>query len=414
MTNNKSRNIVITIKQKIKMKKVVLFVALLAFGISATAQTMKVQSAYADMKNNRLAAAMKNIDAACEHESTKSDAKTWHYAGLIYAKFVEVSQTDEKLYKKQKNNTPIPELAEKSKQAIFKSIEIERANQTNEYIAANTNTLNYIVIYQFDQALNTFNSGKYAESIPLFEDVVKSSIIARNKEVEMKANFCIAMAYDAIKDKEKAVDMYRKLVKANTKEEPVYINLFLANKQAKEMDKAINVLKAGVRNIPTSYQILGLLAGAYIETGNKEEAAKVTEQLKTMSEGKPEVIVIVGDILRDAGDTEGAIQMYNKSLQLKPEQTESNFGLGVLYFNWAVDLLDKADKLPLEETQEYDKLKEEAKQKFILAIPFFEKVLSIKQKDINTLNALKVIYSRLEMADKYKEVNAVLESLKNK
>ncbi|HBN05164.1 MAG TPA: methyltransferase, partial [Bacteroidales bacterium] len=64
------------------MKRVIFLVALIAFGFSATAQTMKVQSAYADMKNNRLANAKKNIDAACENESTKNDPKTWHYAGL--------------------------------------------------------------------------------------------------------------------------------------------------------------------------------------------------------------------------------------------------------------------------------------------------------------------------------------------
>ncbi|MDD2488035.1 MAG: tetratricopeptide repeat protein [Bacteroidales bacterium] len=398
------------------MKKIILFVALIVFGLSAFAQTMKVQSAYADMKNKRLAEAKKNIDAACEHESTKSDAKTWHYTGLIYAKLVEVSQTDQKLYKKQKIETPIPELAEISKQAIMKSMEIEKAAQTNEYTAANSNTLNYITIYQFDIALNTFNSGKYAESIPLFEDVVKGAVASRNKEVEMKSNFCIAMAYDATKQKDKAIEMYRQLVKQNTKEEAVYINLFIANKKANELDKAINVLKIGVKNLPSNYRLLGLLSGAYIETGNKVEADKTIATLKsisdTITENKPSVLVIIGDVLRDANNTEDAIAMYNKSLELKPVQTEANYGLGVLHFNSAVDLKEKADNLPFDATEQYDKLQKESKEKFSLAIPFFEKVLTSKPKDINTLNALKIIYSRLEMTEKYKQVSAVLDSLR--
>lgn len=398
------------------MKKIILFVALIVFGLSSFAQTMKVQSAYADMKNKRLAEAKKNIDAACEHESTKSDAKTWHYTGLIYAKLVEVSQTDQKLYKKQKIETPIPELAEISKQAIIKSMEIEKAAQTNEFTAANSNTLNYIIIYQFDIALNTFNSGKYAESIPLFEEVVKGAVAARNKEVEMKSNFCIAMAYDATKQKDKAVEMYRQLVKQNTKEEAVYINLFIANKKANELDKAINVLKIGVKNLPSNYRLLGLLSGAYIETGNKVEADKTIATLKsiadTITENKPSVLVIIGDVLRDANNSEDAIAMYNKSLELKPVQTEANYGLGVLHFNSAVDLKEKADNLPFDATEQYDKLQKESKEKFSLAIPFFEKVLTSKPKDINTLNALKIIYSRLEMTEKYKEVSAVLDSLR--
>ncbi|MBP6429976.1 MAG: tetratricopeptide repeat protein [Bacteroidales bacterium] len=402
------------------MKRIILFVAFVAFTISAGAQTMKVQSAYADMKNKRLAEAKKNIDAACEHESTKNDAKTWHYSGLIYAKLVEVSQTDEKLYKKQKIDTPIPELAKASRIALERSIEIEKEAQTSEYVGANINTLNYIVIYQFDIALNTFNSRQYAESIPLFEEVVKGAVAARNKEVEMKANFCIAMAYDATQQTDKASEMYRQLVKQNTKEEAVYINLFIANKKANELDKAINVLKVGVKNLPGNYRLLGLLSGAYVEKGNKEEADKTIAILKsisdTITENKPSVLVIIADVLRDANNLDEAIAMYNQSLALKPIQAEANYGLGVLYFNTAVDLKEKADKLPFDAAEEYDKLQKDSKSNFSLAIPFFEKILTIKgkEKDINTLNALKIIYSRLEMTDKYKEVNAVLESLRQK
>jgi len=405
-----------------KIKRIILIVALLALGLSATAQTMKVQSAYADMKANRLAQAMENINDACINENTKTDPKTWHYAGLIYAKLVEVSQdtTNQKLWKKQKIETPIPELAEKAKIAFLKSNELEKTTNTNEYTTLNNGTLNFIVRYQLSNALKVFNSGKYAESIPMFEDIViTSKTIGKNaNDVEMKARFCIAMAYDVTKQKDKAVEMYRELIKDNTQEESVYINLFIANKQAKETDKAINVLKRGVKNLPTNYKLLGLLSGAYIEAGKKEEADKCIGILKNMADtittNKQVVIVMVGDALRDAGNKDEAIAMYNKSLALQPEQTEANFGLGVLYFNSAVDIKEKADKLPLDQTAEYDKQQAESKAQFALSIPFFEKVLTMKPKDIKTLNALKVIYSRLEMTDKYKQVSATLESLRSK
>lgn len=407
------------------MKRIIFLVALIAFGFSATAQTMKVQSAYADMKNNRLANAKKNIDAACEHESTKNDPKTWHYAGLIYAKLVEVSQTDDKLYKKQKIETPIPELAETSTQAILKSLEIEKAANTFEYMNANINTLKYIVIYQFNRSFDAFSKGKYAECIPMLENVVKISQIAGDKEITMKSNACLSLSYDATNQKDKAADLYRQLVREKTTEEAIYINLYLANKKSNEMDKAINVLKAGVKNIPSNFKLLGLLTGAYIEAGNKEEADKCITTLKSMadtiSQNKPTVLVIIGNSLRDANKMDDAIAMYNQSLSLDPNQNEAassqtnaNFGLGVLYFNWAVDLKDQSDKLPIEAAEAYDKLQVESKAKFTLSIPYFEKVLAKRPNDIATLNALKVIYSRLEMTEKYKEVSAKLESLRNK
>ena len=403
-----------------KIKRIILIVALLAVGFGASAQTMKVQSAYADMKANRLVQAMENIDAACINENTKADPKTWHYAGLIYAKLVEVSQdtTNQKLWKKQKIETPIPELAEKAKVAFIKSIELEKAANTSEYVGANSNTLNYIIRYQLTIALTTFNSKKYAESIPMFEDIVKSAKVVGSsaKDVEMKARFCIAMGYDAIKQRDKAIELYRQLVGEKTQEETVYINLFLANKQDTAMDKAINVLKIGVKVLPSSYKLLGLLSGAYIESGNKEAADKCINTLKimadTITKDKPIVIVMVGDALRDAGNNDAAIAMYNKSLEILPEQAGANYSLGVLYFNMAVDLTGQANKLPFEQATEYERLKAESNAKFTLAIPYLEKVLTLKPKDVNTLNALKVIYSRLAMQDKYKAVSTTLETIK--
>jgi len=132
----------------------------------------------------------------------------------------------------------------------------------------------------------------------------------------------------------------------------------------------------------------------------------------TIKKDKPVVIVMVGDALRDAGNNDAAIAMYNKSLEILPEQTGANYGLGVLYFNMAVDLTEQANKLPFEQAAEFEKLKADANTKFTLAVPYFEKVLTLKPKDINTLNALKVIYSRLAMQDKYKAVSATLETIK--
>ncbi len=68
------------------MKRKIIFAALLAATMGASAQTMKVQSAYSDMKNDRWKNAMANIEEACVHEKTKDDAKTWNYAGLIYSR----------------------------------------------------------------------------------------------------------------------------------------------------------------------------------------------------------------------------------------------------------------------------------------------------------------------------------------
>ena len=52
------------------MKKSLVSAALLLMAAGSFAQTMKVQSAYSDMKNDWLRNEMENIEEACVHEKT--------------------------------------------------------------------------------------------------------------------------------------------------------------------------------------------------------------------------------------------------------------------------------------------------------------------------------------------------------
>lgn len=396
------------------MKRKIIFAALLAATMGASAQTMKVQSAYSDMKNDRWKNAMANIEEACVHEKTKDDAKTWNYAGLIYSKFVELSQSedpkDQKLLKKQKVDVPIYELADKAENALIKSIELEKAAGTNEFITTSNGALTFISGVQLTRAIDVFNSGKYEESIPLFERVIKASTLCGRKEVTEKAKLVMAMSYDALKQKDKAVEIYRDLVKAGTSEKEAYINLYVANNAAGEKDKAINVLKRGVKVLPKDIQLKALLGGAYLQVGNKEEAEKMVQSLLAMGAENPEILNYVGGIYRDADDMAKAEEYYNKSLSLKADQTDAYLGLGSTYFNKGIATLKEAEKVPLDDmTGAYDKMKNEAFEYFKKAIPNFKKVLETKPNDFQSLKALRNIYSLLQMKAEYQEIDAKLK-----
>ncbi len=397
------------------MKKSLVSAALLLMAAGSFAQTMKVQSAYSDMKNDRLRNAMENIEEACVHEKTKDDAKTWHYAGLIYAKFVELSQStnedDQKLLKKQKVKVPINELADKAQNALIKSIEIEKANKTNEYITVSNGALMVIAGYQLQRAIDVFNEGKYQESIPLLEKTLQAANVCQYKEVIERTKLIMAMAYDATNQKDKAAELYRELVKGNTKEREAYINLFVYNQQAKEMDKAINVLKKGVKVLSKDTQLKALLASSYISAGNNAEAEKLIQEILALGADNPDNLNYVGGIYRDAGDMAKAEEYYNKSLSLKADQTDAYFGLASTYFNKGIDLLKEAEKVPLEdETGLYDKMKNEAFEYFKKAIPNYNKVLEKKPKDFQTLKSLRNIYSLLNMKEEYQKIDAMLNA----
>lgn len=271
-----------------------------------------------------------------------------------------------------------------------------------------------------DFALAVFNRQEFEKSIPLLKDIINSSILVGKSadEVLLKSKFCLALAYDYTKQKDKSSEIYRDLVRLNSKEEAVYINLFVYNKQAKEIEKAINVLKKGRVNIPNSHKIIALLSSAYQETDNKEESSKLVNDLIEMAEkeenidNKIQIYVLAGDSKRDAGILDEALVLYSKAIALNPNQIEPNFSLGVLYFNNAIDKLGEANDVPpTDKSGKYENLISESKEKFKSAIPSFLKVLESNPNHYNSLNAIKTIYSRLEMKTEYQEINSRIDAI---
>jgi tetratricopeptide (TPR) repeat protein len=219
----------------------------------------------------------------------------------------------------------------------------------------------------------------------------------------------MALSYEVLKNADKANELYRELIKENTKKPDVYIKIFAANQAAKQTDKAINVLKRGVKNLPENAQLKALLGSTYLQAGQKEEAEKIIQSLLALGE-KKEVFNYVGDIYRDASDIAKAEEYYNKSLALEPAQSEAYFGLASTYFNKGIDVLKEADKVPLDDmTGAYDKLKNESFDYFRKAIPNYRKVLETKPKDFQTLKALRNIYSLLNMKAEFQEIDALLK-----
>jgi hypothetical protein len=91
------------------------------------------------------------------------------------------------------------------------------------------------------------------------------------------------------------------------------------------------------------------------------------------------------------------------------------YNMGVLYFNEGVDLETNANKTKDEE--EYKKLKNQAKEKFLKALPYMEQAHEAKPDDRSVMSTLKTLYYRLRTEDekyleKYKQINEKIKQMK--
>jgi tetratricopeptide (TPR) repeat protein len=159
----------------------------------------------------------------------------------------------------------------------------------------------------------------------------------------------------------------------------------------------------------------------YLAEGQTEKALDNLKLAAKIDETNPTVFFAIGakynevadDTLRPAEMREesfkNAAEAYKKSVELKPDYFDPNYNMGALYVNKAAALIDVANKLPLSEQKEYDRLKGEADNYLSMSLPYLERAQELQPTDRSTLISLKEIYTRLNMMEKLKEINVKLE-----
>jgi tetratricopeptide (TPR) repeat protein len=79
-------------------------------------------------------------------------------------------------------------------------------------------------------------------------------------------------------------------------------------------------------------------------------------------------------------------------LALNPNNFETNFSLGVLYFNEAAEMASAANNLKSDDA--FAKAKQKYDQKYKEAEPYLEKAFELNPHDKDAGNSLKQLYSR--------------------
>ena len=109
-----------------------------------------------------------------------------------------------------------------------------------------------------------------------------------------------------------------------------------------------------------------------------------------------------------------AIRTYKEALRLNPEYFEANYNLGAMFVNKAAGINDEANRLPLDATAQFDKLKKEADSYLEKALPYLEKASVLQPDDLNTLYSLKQIYARTNHNDKLKDIQDKINEAQQK
>lgn len=351
------------------MKRTIIASVLILFASALFAQNTVVLSAYNYLKNGQLEKAKQYIDQALQNEQSKTQAKTWFYAGNIY---LSISITTNEKYKALCEN-PL----QVAYDSYLKALEIE-PEISNEMINPSSPKIGLMIVGQeyYKKGAAKYTEKKYEDALPMFEMAKKinNSLGIKDSNSAYIASSCAI----TIKDDKKAKSLLSDLEKMNYKEPLVYYNLANLIRKDGDTTKATNVLKKGLSIMPKNPKML-YVAGIYYDESNKFDESE---------------------------------KAYKDALAMNSEFFDAQYNLGALYVNTASKVMEEANKLPINETAKYNELKAKAEGLMDKALPCLEKAESLSPKDELTLLTLKQIYARKGNTDKIKEIEAKIAALK--
>lgn len=403
------------------MKKIALMLALVVIGYTAGAQSLNVSSAREAQNRGYFDKAKKLIDAACEHEQTRNDAKTWYYAGLIYS---QIGGEAEKPKSKYKNLDPDWLIKCKSAALRCKELDTEK-----EYAEGNNTILSFVGNEYYKKAINAFNQQNWTEAMSLCDESIKIFNECGKKEYASESYLLAGKAAFNAQNNEAILKYLKPLVRTRSKDAFVYRTLFDIYKSTSDTNEAIKVAQNYAKAAKDDYNANMMLAEAYLLKGNLEEGNAEIQKALDKTGDKPEVhaslLAAAGAVFEGVNDFANAETRYKESLTALPNQFLANFGLGKMLYNRAVDKLNEANNVPPDdETGLYEKLNQESKDFFRQSIPYFTNAISFidnldehgqatnRANLFHCLNALNTVYARLEMYDELKPIKARIDELK--
>ncbi len=375
------------------MKKLVLFLSFsLLIALSANAQKNKRTSAYMYNKNGEYAKAMEAIDEAIKHEKTINDPKTWLYRGEIYYN-IAVSK-----------DTAIRALAKDPAAISFESL--KKAKELDAKGSFDGEITLYLVNLTnlfYQQASDSYQNKDYVKAIPEFEYAYKIAELQGN--FDTIAAFYVGMSAFFADNADLATKYLKKVYDSGFNDPTIYTFYNRALKMEGDTAQAIQVLQTGRERNPENLSLLLEEAQIYLEKGETEKLQASLKQAIAKDTSNANLYFLLGKTYDDEGNKVEAEKYYTEATRVNPEFFEAYYNIGAIYVNKAAEEQAKANDLPLDKVEEYNKLMDQANAELTKALPYLEKAHELNPQDKITFNALKEAYVRLKMNDKLKALN---------
>lgn len=221
---------------------------------------------------------------------------------------------------------------------------------------------------------------------------------------------CASDAYNK-KEYEKAIDYFRLYFSTGAEEyrEKVYRFMGQACINAKKYDLAVAAMTEGARIYPRNENILALGLQACIEGGHGESIQSFLSQALALNPNDEGLLNIQGRLYEDEGNYSGAINIFSRLDQMKPNNLKITQRLAMAYYNMGVSNFNEAIRSEDEKTAR--KYNRQAKDYFSAAVEMLRAVIAADPTSVKYLTALARTYNCLDNDAAFAETNSRIIAL---
>ncbi len=305
---------------------------------------------------------------------------------------------------------------DKALAAYLEAAKVDLKGQKTKDI--NEGIMNVAAKYRDEMAMNSYLFGDLAGASVYFEKAANAAAEAPAPAIDSMAIYNAGFTAWMNKDYQRAEPFFKKCAEIDyTEDGEVFAKLGDIYTNLDRQDEAKSILEEGFAAYPQNQSIIIGLINYYIESGEQpDELFALLDAAKKNEPGNASLYYVEGDIHNKLGHKEEAIAAYLKSNEINPDYEFGLIGIGILYYNEALELQEKA-------ANEFDDAKYEAIIKefeaaLMNAIEPFEKAFSITKDNeikVSIAEYLKNIYYRFrdngpEYQEGYQKYSTIVEN----
>lgn len=381
------------------MKRFFLSFLILIISAGVFAQKGKVNSTLNYVDNGNLEKAKEAMDGAEVHEKTKDWPKTYYAKGrLAQATYESNDAKIRKLY-----DEPLMV----AYNSYLKSIELDDKDRMSK-----------MVILQIPQLSNDFltwageefEAENFKKSLAAFETLIslqKSDLYIGMFDTVLLFNAGI-VAINA-EEYDKALDYFEQCIEMEYGDSQPYEYMHSIYNTRGDMENAEKILIAAFEKFEDSPNVMLSLIQFYLVNEMDKEAMEYITMAKADDPNNYRLYWAEGVLYMKQERYEDATVALAKSIELEPEFFDTQYNMGVCYYNMGVNMFEIANDIL--DNEKYNAAVEEAKEVFAKAIPYMEKALELNPDDVATMTSLKELYYRLQMTEKYDAITKKLDEI---